>query len=820
MAVCVWVAPEGALLYSVFYPDHRILRCRFIAVLSGALLSPLAIAQTPVQTLPGAPTSSSTSVAAPADGTTTPPTAAVGTATPTVAVAAPLDPNAIVVNINGRVVQSDPAPQLIGGSIFVPLRGVLESLGAQVNFLPSVNRIDIVQNGQTYSLRPGQSGAISDGRLVELAPARTIGGRAFVPLRALAQLFGYGVAWQTRTRTVAITSKEGLAIGPVDHRALLTKAGNIGVNVDFSAFAPEDVDTLLDQAKASGATLLKFRFDWGTLEPEKGATFNWPIYDRIVKSARERGFTLVGILGNTAPWASVNITGDDRVKRLSPPRTETFPSWSNYVTRVVGRYKNDVQAWQVWENPDASNFYSVPRTYRRLAALALDAARASDKTAIVHLAEPGAVDLNFLSELNVNGLTPKFDGVSVYPVAGFQPGTLESSESFLRPYGVFRSSLVPRDGKNRDFWIGGVSFPTLDDANNPEFSERAQADFAVRSLALGLAASGQKAFYSVLRDEPTSRGGRGLIRADGTPRLALGGVAALSKAVGNLPFAGVLQADDKAVVLLFDNKIEGALVAWSPRGGGQLQLSSIGLPSDSPDTIEIATRPDSLVLDSTGKSLGLFSGPLNLTSSPVIITRLGGETAKSVQVRPVSLQLQNPLRFTGATTVSADLSKDGEEAGINFRKYARFGGQTQKFVEADGRSGLTTTPAVSVLEPNTAKPFIYLDVDDDFLYNAQGVPLTLAVEVKRPRVQAQSLLTATSGFRVEYDGVGGPKTTKWTPVEGGEGWTTITFDLPDAKLTNAGGYDLLINAGGAKTPLTFGKITLSRNMPTAIAQTP
>ena len=806
----------------VFIPTFRHFHSRSVAVLGGLLLlTPSVWAQTPINNLPVAPILPPVTPALP---TPTPPPPPDPT---NVAIPVPMpplqtasaDPNAIAVNINGRLVPSDPSPRLVGGVVYVSLRGVLEALGAQVNYLPAVNRIDIVQGGKTYSLRPETSGAVADGKLIELAPSKTFDGRAFVPLRALAQLFGYGVAWQTATRTVAITSKEGLAIGFVDHRQTLAKAGNIGVSVDFMAFAPEDVERLLDSAKASGASLLKFRFDWGTLESQKGAAFNWPVYDRIVKAARERGFVIVGVLGDTAPWASVNITGDARVKRLSPPRPETYPSWSNYVSRVVGRYKNDVQAWQIWENPDAANFYSVPRTYRRLASVALDAARKADKTAIVHLAEPGAVDLTFLGDLSKSGLTPKADGVAVYPVAGFQPDTLIAPESFLRPYGAFLSSLVPRDGKTRDFWVGGVSFPCADTAKSGPFSERAQADFTVRALALGLVASGGKAFYNNLRDAPGFAGGRGLIKADGTPRLALGGVAALSKAVGNLPFAGALQADDGAVVLLFDNKIEGALVAWSPLGGGQLQLSSIGLPSDAPGKIEVATRPDSEVFDSAGKSVALTSGPLFLTSSPVIITRIGAETARAVRAQNASLQLQNPPRFVGATEASVDLGT-GIETGLNYRRYADFGGEAQKVSVFDGKSGLTTTPPTSALNPDSAKPFIYLDVDDDFLYDAPGVPVTVTVEVKRPPVQAQTIFSSASGFRLEYDGDGGPKTTKWMTVDPGDGWASVTFDIPDAKFANASGYDLLINAGGAKAPLSFGRITLARKLGTAIAQTP
>ena len=801
------------MLSHIFCRTPRRALSGFLAVCGGALLfSHSALAQAPLPDLPplpGAP-------AAPAPAPATTPAEAEATApatTPT------LDPNAIQININGRNVASDPAPRLIGGSVYVPLRGVLESLGAQVDYVPAQGRIDILQGGETYSLRPGQSGAISGTKIVPLAASKVIDGRAFVPLRALAQLFGFDVAWQSAIRTVAISSKAGLALGTVDHRLALAQAGNLGVTVDFSAFAPEQVDELLAQAKRTGVTVLKFRFDWDTLEPEKGAAFNWPLYDRIVKSAREQGFTIVGILGDTAQWASVSLTGDSRVKRLSPPRTDALPAWSNYVQRVVGRYKNDVQAWQVWENPSASNFFSVGRTYRSLASLAVDAAHKSDPKALVHLAEPGAVDLSFLSELNRNGLTPRFDGVAVYPVSGFQPGTVAAPEAFLRPYGALRSSLAPKDGKFRDFWVGGVSFPALNDANRPDFTERAQADYAVRALSLGLAASGQKAFYDVLRDDPSRQSGRGLFRADGTPRPALGGVAALGKAIGKLPFAGALKADDSAVVLLFDNKSEGTIVAWSPRGEGTLNLSTQGLPSDAPGAVEVATRPDSQVLDSRGTAVAAPNGSVVLTQSPVIITRVGGETAKMIQ--SPSLQLQNPARFADTPSVSATLGANPLENGINFRKYANFGGAAQVVTEFDGKSGLTTKPPVSALDPNSAKPFIYLDVDDDFLYNAPGVPVTLSVEVKRPRPSVQSAISSEAGFRVEYDGAGGAKTTKWQLIEPGEGWTTVTFELPDAQFANSGGYDLLINAGGSKKALTFGTITLSRaNAATAIAQTP
>src|SRR5690606_16396834 len=159
-------------------------------------------------------------------------------------------------------------------------------------------------------------------------------------------------------QVVAIVDKTGTGSTPalVDHRAILKKSGKFGVNVNFHDANPNDVELLLDAVKKSGATLIKFRFDWNTLEPTKGSAFQWPLYDRVVAGARERGLTVVGVLGNTTRWATLYPRSENINEwRNSPPKTDELPAWDNYVRRVVGRYRNDVQAWQLWENPATYN---------------------------------------------------------------------------------------------------------------------------------------------------------------------------------------------------------------------------------------------------------------------------------------------------------------------------------------------------------------------------------------------------------------------------------------------------------------------------------
>jgi hypothetical protein len=766
--------------------------------------------------------------------------------------------NPIVINIDGRVSSPDPAPLLMGGAVFVPLRGVLENLGAKVEYFPTEKRIDISQNNKKYLLRPGIEGATVDAEIVPLAAPKLVGGRAFVPLRSLAELFGYRVAWLRAQNTVAIYTSDTMKPAIVDHRAELRAGGEFGVQIDFLDADDAKIGRLLDAAKESGVGIIKTRFDWSVLQPTRESEFVWSSYDKIVREARLRGLKVVGILGNSTQWASVALSTNPDDWRHSPPKEKEWPAWSNYVKRVVGRYRTDVQAWQVWENPSAQNFRSVPRTYRALARLAVEAARVSDPNAIIHAAEPGGVGLNFVKDLTSNGLTPALDGVQVFPVSQWQPGVPSPAENFLLPYATLRDKLRVSDGKPRDYWVGGVSAtvkeapltaaaapvveattinatpadlaptdaPATDVApeSDSAYSALGQADYLVKSFALALASGAGKVFWNALQDETVSgtaaSNGKGLLRADGSRRPSFNALKLLSQNVEGKPYAGNLAFSREAIVMLFDDKKSGTLVAWSPQGSATLALSSSGVNSGLPGATFVATRPDSKVLDAAGTEVAPPNGVLKLTTRPIFITNIALESATAAGERQSESGLRLDLvgqSFANANELKATFSENGVEEGIFWRKFSNFGGMAQQFKTFDDRTGLTTQAQRDIFDLKSSKPFIYLDVADDFLFYGGGVPVTVTVDVHRPAPRPGGIINTPSSFRIEYDSPRGYRATPLQEVAEGEGWATYTFTLPDASFSNAEGYDLMINSGGSKRDLTYGSITLRRD-PISVAQ--
>lgn len=114
----------------------------------------------------------------------------------------------IHVIVDGEPVEfSGVRPRPIAGRVMVPLRGVLEKLGAYVDWVPSTQTV-IAQRGDIdLELRIGERMAQVNGRTVMLeVPAMTIAGSTMVPLRFMSEALGADVRWDNATRTVMITT--------------------------------------------------------------------------------------------------------------------------------------------------------------------------------------------------------------------------------------------------------------------------------------------------------------------------------------------------------------------------------------------------------------------------------------------------------------------------------------------------------------------------------------------------------------------------------------------------------------------------------------
>lgn len=108
--------------------------------------------------------------------------------------------------VNGSFVVSDQPPVIEDGRTLVPLRPVLEALGANVEWDHASKTAIADLDGKTVSVEINSNVMTSGNARIALdVPAKIISGRTMIPVRAVSEALGCRVDWDRQTRTVVIT---------------------------------------------------------------------------------------------------------------------------------------------------------------------------------------------------------------------------------------------------------------------------------------------------------------------------------------------------------------------------------------------------------------------------------------------------------------------------------------------------------------------------------------------------------------------------------------------------------------------------------------
>ncbi|HJV47287.1 MAG TPA: copper amine oxidase N-terminal domain-containing protein, partial [Bacillota bacterium] len=98
--------------------------------------------------------------------------------------------------INGHQSHFDTPPVIKDGHTLIPIRGVSESLKADVQWDSTAQTVTINRDGTTIVLTVGSNVATINGESVTLdAPSSIMNGRAFVPLRFISEALKAQVNW-------------------------------------------------------------------------------------------------------------------------------------------------------------------------------------------------------------------------------------------------------------------------------------------------------------------------------------------------------------------------------------------------------------------------------------------------------------------------------------------------------------------------------------------------------------------------------------------------------------------------------------------------
>ncbi len=265
--------------------------------------------------------------------------------------------------------------------------------------------------------------------------------------------------------------------------------------------------------------------DWNTLH----------VREEWLVEAERNGRMVVGLLKNTAPWASEDGTEAGVPIGLELPIDDPGNYWANYARRIARYYgPRDVHHWIIWNEPEIPSdvygfeFAGSVEEYYRLLKVAYLVIKEEDPEATIHLA--GVTwwhDQTFLRRfLEVAKADPEansndwfFDVISLHIY--FRPDTvlsiIESVGELLDEYGLEKS-----------IWVNETNAPPNMDpqwpVDRPAFKVdlEQQAWFIIQAHALGFATGADRIAVYKLADVllPTGAESFGLIRQDFSKRPA------------------------------------------------------------------------------------------------------------------------------------------------------------------------------------------------------------------------------------------------------------------------------------------------------------
>jgi len=146
---------------------------------------------------------------------------------------------------------------------------------------------------------------------------------------------------------------------------------------------------------------------WNSIETSRGS-FNWSKLDTWINLAQQHNVELLYTFGKTPSWA--NSTGNS----TKPP--DNMKDWDDFVRAIVTHAAGRIKVWEVWNEPNATNFWTGSNAQLvTMAQHAYNIIKSVDPNAIVLTPAPqGSSAYQWMDGYFAAGGAPYADAVSFH----------------------------------------------------------------------------------------------------------------------------------------------------------------------------------------------------------------------------------------------------------------------------------------------------------------------------------------------------------------------------------------------------------------------
>jgi len=186
------------------------------------------------------------------------------------------------------------------------------------------------------------------------------------------------------------------------------------------------INAELALANSLGVGNLRLEFPWTFIEPTTKGTYDWSRADTIVSAAQSHGVQLQPIIVFTPLWSRSDPT-------LAPAPQDFY----DFVHALVSRYKSSIHIWEMWNEPDLTNYWnSGEQAYvTSILVPGFNAVRAADPSAKVVIGAPSQANSSWLNSIYTMGGGNSFDIMAYHDYGPYPLADGSTVQSVLDAHG-------------------------------------------------------------------------------------------------------------------------------------------------------------------------------------------------------------------------------------------------------------------------------------------------------------------------------------------------------------------------------------------------
>jgi polysaccharide biosynthesis protein PslG len=317
-------------------------------------------------------------------------------------------------------------------------------------------------------------------------------------------------------------------------------------------------EATLDVCAGAGFTFVRTDLFWSDVETQRHK-LDWSRWDPFVAGLKARNLRPLFILGFNNP----DVYGGRWMEGVT--NYIEMQAFTTFAAAAATRYRDAGPIWELWNEPNRSNFWEPrenPVEYMALARATAEAIRRAQPDAAIigpalgHKVGEEVLDYAFLQTCLEGGLAGLVDAISVHPYV--------DPEVVAPDYDKLRAMV--------DAAAGALPLPVMSTewgfATNKFVSDDLQADVLVRmfliNLSLGVPLS--IAYVAVDRTEdyvPIEERTYGIARGDHSPKAAYHALRAMNDRLKGVHFQEALASAPGDVALVFEGQGRRWIAVWT-----------------------------------------------------------------------------------------------------------------------------------------------------------------------------------------------------------------------------------------------------------------